>query len=135
MSEPGFCYDFPRVVIHRPSCPRYAGGVCHPLPTPVEPYTGEEAQAVEAYAEVIGGLDEDLRGHELAKIVAAKIGGKVFTATGQTAEPVGVTPDARVKELLDLGMDYDEALAVCADPRYAGVLELVVDEPAERRLN
>jgi len=46
------CYDFPEVVIHDPSyeCGRYKkGGVCRPLPTPVEPYTEEERVAAKGY--------------------------------------------------------------------------------------
>jgi len=134
-----FCYDFPRVVLHRPECPRYTGGVCHPLETPTEPYTSDEAKAVKSYAELIDGIDEELVGHELAQVAAAKVHGKVFRASGQTAEPVGVTPDPRVQELLDLGMNYDEAVGICADPRYAGVLtldmmvELLIEEQPDRK--
>lgn len=43
------CYDFPEAVVHDPNCPRYNGGVCRPMPTPVEPYTEEEASAVHGY--------------------------------------------------------------------------------------
>jgi hypothetical protein len=49
------CYDFPLLVLHQTggSCPRYNGGICHPLPTPVQPYTEEEAIAVILYADAI----------------------------------------------------------------------------------
>ena len=119
-----FCYDFPRVILHRRSCPRYSGGVCHPLPTPVEPYsTAEEADAARTYAEFIDGLDEDIGGHDLAVAGAAKIGGTVLSRVpGRTGAPVGVVPDPCVQELLNLGYDYDEALRICADPTYGGVI-------------
>lgn len=50
------CYDFPELVIHERNgtCPRYNGGVCHPLPTPVEPYANEEeAEAVRLYNDAL----------------------------------------------------------------------------------
>lgn len=50
------CYDFPEVVIHQEdnSCGRYRkGGICRPLPTPVEPYTEDEAEAVSRYEEAM----------------------------------------------------------------------------------
>ena len=67
------CFDFPLIVMHamRGTCPRYNGGICHPLPTPVEPYTEEEAQAVAAYADaVVNGIM-----------------GKLIVATGSTILP------------------------------------------------
>jgi hypothetical protein len=51
------CYDFPLVVIHEKNgtCPRYNGGICHPLPTPTAPYTDEERAAVEGYMDFLDG--------------------------------------------------------------------------------
>jgi hypothetical protein len=45
------CYDFPEVVLHANdgTCPRYNGGICHPMPTPNPPTTEEERIAVDAY--------------------------------------------------------------------------------------
>jgi hypothetical protein len=46
------CYDFPLLVLHASdgTCPRYNGGICHPMPTPVPPYASdEEADAVRSY--------------------------------------------------------------------------------------
>jgi len=50
------CYDFPLLVLHANdgTCPRYNGGICHPLPTPVQPYANdEEAAAVASYEDAI----------------------------------------------------------------------------------
>jgi len=51
------CYDFPEIVVHsrNQDCPRYSGGICYPLPTPVEPYTEEEAAAVASYHDFMAG--------------------------------------------------------------------------------
>jgi hypothetical protein len=53
---PTKCYDFPLAVLHDSSgqCGRYqTGGICHPEPPPEEPYSQEEADAVEAYHEMV----------------------------------------------------------------------------------
>lgn len=57
------CYDFPEIVVHERfgTCPRYNGGVCHPLPTPSEPYTEEEEAAVKQYHDFIAGEVEITR--------------------------------------------------------------------------
>ena len=54
------CYDFPEIVLHRSDmiCGRYSvGGVCRPLPTPVEPYTDDEQAAVDAHREIIRSIE------------------------------------------------------------------------------
>lgn len=68
------CYDFPGIVVHATngSCPRYNGGICHPLPTPVEPYNDEERSAVKAYEDFMAGR---------MKIAA------IFHASGSTQSP------------------------------------------------
>lgn len=51
-----FCYDFPLLVVHTLNCNRYKkGGVCHPLPTPTEPYLPDEAKAVELHNKIMTG--------------------------------------------------------------------------------
>jgi hypothetical protein len=61
---PTKCYDFPEVVIHDSSgkCGRYQeGGTCHPLPTPVPPYTEDEEDAMKGYEAFIANELEDPR--------------------------------------------------------------------------
>jgi len=67
------CYDFPEIVIHSRGgkCPRYTGGICHPMPTPVEPYNKEEAEVVGAYNDAM----------------AFGITGRLIKAAGATQSP------------------------------------------------
>ena len=76
------CYDFPDIVIHDPSCPRYHGGVCHPLPTPVPPYTEDEAQVVRMHCDIIDDVHETMRTGRPSGFAQ----GMVYP-TGTTAEP------------------------------------------------
>lgn len=78
------CYDFPEVVIHNGGCPRYRGGVCHPLPTPTPPYNEDEAAAVESYAMMAGYDLSSPSGVEHALRSAGMKGVKRFQASGDT---------------------------------------------------
>jgi hypothetical protein len=67
------CYDFPLLVLHATGgiCPRYNGGICRPMPTPVRPYNMEEARAVILYADALEN----------------GIYGKIIEASGTTIGP------------------------------------------------
>lgn len=92
------CYDFPRAVLHRASgdCPRYAGGTCRPLPTPVEPYTLEEAAAVEGYRSLLTG--------ELHEMEPVRARGRTEVA----GEPLENTGDVLAALVLASGAFADE---------------------------
>lgn len=79
------CYDFPEVVIHRPDCPRYSGGICRPLSQPTEPYTDEERVVVAAYQESRDDIMESV--HRLRHGMPPLDGHEPIDADGSTIYP------------------------------------------------
>lgn len=77
------CYDFPLAVIHTPICPRYRGGVCHPLPTPVEPMTDEERGATDLYNMLVAKSSDPDQLHP-EELIPQLDGAQPVEATGIT---------------------------------------------------
>ena len=77
-----YCFDFPELVLHvaDPPCPRYTGGVCFPMPQPVEPYTDEEQEVVDSYNNIMESVRTGRPGKGMSGIASV-------TPTGSTIYP------------------------------------------------